>query len=35
MFGYLEGLKPGTELEETLKKYITAVKSHIRIGINE
>ena len=35
MFGYLEGLKPGNELEETLKKYKMAVKSHRRIGINE
>ena len=35
MFGYLEGLKPGNELEEALKKYKVAVKSHRRIGINE
>ena len=35
MFGYLEGLKPGAELDEALKKYKVAAKSHRRIGINE
>lgn len=35
MFGYLEGLAPGKELDEALKKYKIAVKSHRRIGINE
>ena len=35
MFGYLEGLVPGKELDEKLKKYKTAVKSHRRIGIHE
>ena len=35
MFGYLEGIKLGQELEETLKKCETAVKSHRQIGINE
>ena len=28
MFGYLEGLRPGQELEQALKKYRIAVKSH-------
>lgn len=35
MFGYLEGLKPGQELDETLKKYKIAAKSHRKIGMNE
>ena len=35
MFAYLEGLKPGQELDEALKKYKIAAKSHRRIGINE
>ena len=35
MFGYLEGLKPGTELDEALKKYKVAAKSHRRIGVND
>ena len=35
MFGYLEGLTPGNQLEEALKKYKIAVKSHRRIGVNE
>ena len=35
MFGYLEGLVPGKELDEALKKYKKAVKSHRRIGLNE
>ena len=35
MFGYLEGLIPGKELDEKLKKYKKAVLSHRRIGINE
>ena len=30
MFGYLEGLKPGQELQQALKKYKIAVKSHRR-----
>ena len=33
MFGYLEGLGPGQELDEALKKYKVAVKSHRRIGV--
>ena len=28
MYAYLEGLKPGTELEDALKKYKVAVMSH-------
>ena len=28
MFGYLEGLQPGQELHEALKKYKVAAKSH-------
>ena len=35
MFCYLEGLTPGKELDQTLKKYKVAVKSHRRIGVNE
>jgi hypothetical protein len=37
MFGYLEGMVPGKELDEALKKYKKAVtcKSHQRIGVNE
>ena len=35
MYGYLDGLKPGAELDEALKKYKIAVKSHRRIGLNE
>ena len=35
MFCYLEGLTPGQELDQALVKYITAVKSHRRISINE
>ena len=35
MFGYLEGLKPGTELDEALKKYKVAANSHRRIGVND
>ena len=35
MFCYLEGLTPGQELDQTLVKYKTAVKSHRRIGVNE
>lgn len=35
MFAYLEGLKPGTELDECVKKYKKAVSSHRRIGLNE
>ena len=35
MFCYLVGLTPGTELDQMLHKYKTAVKSHRRIGINE
>ena len=32
MFGYLEGLVPGKDLDERLKKYKNKVKSHRRIG---
>lgn len=41
MFGYLEGLEglegliPGRELDERLKKYKFEIKSHRRIGPNE
>ena len=35
MYAYLEGLKPGAELDETIKKYKIAAKSHRRIGLNE
>ena len=35
MFGYLEGLTPGKDLDQALLKYKTAAKSHRRIGINE
>ena len=35
MFAYLEGLKPGQELDNILKIYKVAVKSHRRIGSNE
>ena len=35
MFCYLEGLVPGKDLDQRLKKYKTAVKSHRRIGENE
>jgi len=35
MFGYLEGLKPGNELDQALKKYKIAAKSHRRFGVNE
>ena len=35
MFAYLEGLTPGTELDETVKKYKKACLSHRRIGVNE
>lgn len=35
MFCYLEGLTPGSELDERLKKYKKTVKSHRRIGPNE
>lgn len=31
MFGYLEGLIPGQELDERLKKYKTAAKSHRKL----
>ncbi len=35
MFAYLEGLTPGTELDEQVKKYKKACLSHRRISINE
>ena len=35
MFAYLEGLTPGAELDDALKKYKIAAKSHRRIGIND
>lgn len=35
MFGYLEGLIPGRELDNKLKKYKKAIQSHRRIGANE
>ena len=35
MFGYLEGHKPGKELDQALAKYKTALKSHRRTGIHE
>ena len=36
MFGHLEGLTPGKELDQTLLKlYKSAVKSHRRIKVNE
>ena len=35
MFGYLEGLTPGKDLDQALLKYKTAAKSHRRIGISE
>ena len=35
MFAYLEGLQPGKELDEAIKKYKIAAKSHRRIGVNE
>ena len=35
MFAYLEGHVAGSKLEEQVKKYKVAVKSHRRIGINE
>ena len=35
MFGYLEGLAPGKELDQALQKYKITAKSHRRIGINE
>lgn len=35
MFGYLEGLIPGMELDDKLKKYKKEVQSHRRIGQNE
>ena len=35
MFGYQEGLAQGAEMDEALKKYKIAAKSHRRIGINE
>lgn len=35
MFCYLEGLTPGKDLDNALKKYKLAVKSHRRIGLNE
>ena len=34
MYAYLEGLKPGAELDEAIKKYKIASKSHRRIGLN-
>ena len=35
MFAYFEGHVAGAKLEEQVKKYRTAVKSHRRIGVNE
>ena len=35
MFAYIEGHVAGSKIEEQVKKYKTAVKSHRRIGINE
>ena len=35
MFSYLESLVPGKKLDDTLKKYKIAAKSHRRIGLNE
>lgn len=35
MFAYLEGLIPGSELDDRVKKYKKAIKSHRRIGVNE
>ena len=35
MFAYLEGLKPGTELDDQVKKYKKAILSHRHIGVNE
>ena len=35
MFCYLGGLTPGKELDDALKKYKKAVKSHRKIGVNE
>ena len=34
MYGYMEGLKPGAELDEAIKRYKVAVKSHRRISMN-
>ena len=35
MFGYLEGLTAGPELEKLIKKYKKQYKSHRRVGIND
>ena len=35
MFGYLQGLVAGAELEKLMTKYKKAVKAHRKIGINE
>ena len=35
MFAYFEGHVAGSKLEEQVKKYKTAVKSHRRVGLNE
>ena len=34
MYGYMEGLKHGAELDEAIKGYKVAVKSHRRISMN-
>lgn len=35
MFAYFEGHVAGSQLEEQVRKYKTAIKSYRRIGINE
>lgn len=35
MFAYLEGIKPGQELEKKVKKYKKEIKSHRRVSLNE
>ena len=35
MFAYLEGFKPGKELENQVKKYKQVYKSHRRVGVND
>ena len=35
IFAYIEGHVAGSKLEEQVKKYKTAVKSHLRISMHE
>ncbi len=35
MFGYLAGLKPGSDMEKRITKYLKALRSHRRVSAHE